>query len=270
MRSEVRSVTPYPELNQVLTDLVVSLEGLLGDTLVGVHLQGSFAVGDFDEHSDVDFIVVLGRELTVGELERLDEMHSRIYHSGPEWAKHLEGSYFTQDQLSQPPGVPVPYLDHGSYKLESSSHCNTWIVRAVLHGSAVVLYGPPANHLIPAVDVTDLRREMAQTMGDWGSDILSNPEKYRNRFYQGFIVLSYCRVLRDYEAGAVGSKRAGAEWAKQNLSREWHDLIDRSWTSRPDPATTSRTPPDEEDFSRTLVFLEHCLGVLKEWEAISR
>ena len=52
----MRSPTPYQDLNVVLTRLVGGVQTALGATFVGAYLQGSFAVGDFDEHSDVDFI----------------------------------------------------------------------------------------------------------------------------------------------------------------------------------------------------------------------
>lgn len=55
--------TPYPDLNTVLQDLVTSIQEILTDNLVGAYLQGSFAVGDFDIHSDVNFIVVTERDL---------------------------------------------------------------------------------------------------------------------------------------------------------------------------------------------------------------
>ena len=55
--------TPYPELNSVLEELVASVKAALGEAFVGAYLQGSFAVGDFDRHSDVDFIIVVSHEL---------------------------------------------------------------------------------------------------------------------------------------------------------------------------------------------------------------
>ena len=51
--------TPYPELNAVLQELLEILQAVLIDNFVALCLQGSFAVGDFDHHSDVDFIVVI-------------------------------------------------------------------------------------------------------------------------------------------------------------------------------------------------------------------
>jgi len=56
--------TPYPDLNGVLEELVTGVRSILAANLCGVYLQGSFAVGDADQHSDVDFIVVTEDEVT--------------------------------------------------------------------------------------------------------------------------------------------------------------------------------------------------------------
>ena len=49
--------TVYPKLNALLEELVSSVRAILGANFCGAYLQGSFAVGDADVHSDVDFIV---------------------------------------------------------------------------------------------------------------------------------------------------------------------------------------------------------------------
>jgi hypothetical protein len=51
--------TPYPELDAVLQELVESVQAALSNSFVAACPQGSFAVGDFDRHSDVDFIVAI-------------------------------------------------------------------------------------------------------------------------------------------------------------------------------------------------------------------
>jgi hypothetical protein len=96
-------------------------------------------------------------------------------------------------------------------------------------------------------------------MTDWGREILAGPDRYNNRFYQTFIVLSYCRMLHDLIRGYPGSKREGAEWAKSVLDPSWIDLIDRAWGGRPDPARKVREPADPADFERTLEFVEYVI-----------
>lgn len=85
--------TPYPELNSVLRDLVDSVQTVLSNNFVGAYLQGSFAVGDFDLHSDVDFIIVTEEELSQVEVQALQILHEHIYCIDIPWAQHLEGFY---------------------------------------------------------------------------------------------------------------------------------------------------------------------------------
>jgi hypothetical protein len=80
-----------------------------------------------------------------------------------------------------------------------------------------------------------------------------------NRFYQGFAVFHYCRSLHALHTGVVGSKRAGAEWARANLDLSWAGLIDRAWDTRPNPSFSVRQPADPEDFNSTLEFIQYIL-----------
>jgi len=250
--------TPYPALNAALVHLVGCVKAVLGDAFVGAYLQGSFAVGDFDEYSDVDFVIAVRDELSDDQVSALQELHERVYHFESAWAKHLEGSYFPLAVLRDPgrSATPLWYLDHGLRRLVRSDHCNTLVVRSVLREYGVILAGPPPATIVDPIPVAALRREMRDTMRDWGRQILAEPEPYRNRFYQGFIVLNYCRMLHDLTIGRPGSKRAGADWAKATLDPTWSALIDRAWDTRPDPAASVRQPANASDFQRTLELMQ--------------
>jgi hypothetical protein len=253
--------TPYPELNDVLRIFVESVRDALADMFVGAYLQGSFAIGDFDQHSDVDFIVAVRDELTDHQVAALQVVHARIYGLDCEWAQHLEGSYLPTALLRDygRAGTPVWYLDHGSHVLMRSDHCNTALVRWVVRERSVPLAGPLARTLVDEVPIAVLRREMAEAIRRWGQQILDDPTPYRNRFYQGYIVLSYCRMLHDLVEGRPGSKRAGAAWAQAQLDPKWSTLIERAWGGRPDPAASSREPPDAADFESTLAFVRYVM-----------
>jgi hypothetical protein len=43
----------------VLHELVTSTQAVLGDNFIGAYLQGSFAAGDWDAHSDVDRLIAI-------------------------------------------------------------------------------------------------------------------------------------------------------------------------------------------------------------------
>jgi len=249
--------TPYADLNTVLAELVSSVRSALGDTFVGAYLQGSFAVGDFDHHSDVDFIIAIRDELTDSQVAGLQAIHQRVYSLDSEWAKHLEGSYFPLAVLRRRErrGTPLWYLDHGSRSLVRSDHCNTMLVRHVVREMGVTLAGPSPATLVDPIPVDALREETRATIRDWGRQILDQPEVCANRFYQGYLVLNYARMLHDLTVGRPGSKRVGAEWAKARFGPAWAGLIDRAWGGRPNPAVSVREPADPADYERTLEFV---------------
>ncbi len=252
--------TPYPELNSVLRDLVDSVQTVLSNNFVGAYLQGSFAVGDFDLHSDVDFIIVTEEELSHAEVHALQILHERVYCIDIPWAQHLEGSYFPQEVLRYHAhsNEQLWYLDHGSRALIPSDHCNTIVVRWVVREFGITLAGPSPATLVEPIPVETLRKEILATMDDWGQEIIDNPDPFNNRFYQAFIVLNYCRMLHDLYRGYPGSKLAGAEWAKANLDLAWAGLIDRAWDGRPNPAVSVRQQADPKDFKDTLEFIQYC------------
>ena len=248
----------------LLRELVGSLRAILHEHFVGAYLQGSFAVGDFDLHSDVDFIVVLQRDLTPIQVEALQEMHERLYHLNSRWAKHLEGSYFPKDVLraSPHPGDAFWYLDNGARNLIRSDHCNTLLVRFVVREQGVVLAGPPPETLLDPVAPEALRSEIYTAMNQWGEKILEEPEAMNNRFFQAYLVLNYCRMLHDLHRGQAGSKLAGAEWMiYTGLAGEWAGLIERSWARRSNPANWVGLPAPSDDFEATLKFLRYVLAL---------
>ncbi len=251
--------TPYPELNSVLRDFVDSVQAVLSNNFVGAYLQGSFAVGDFDLHSDVDFIMVIEEELSDEDVHGLQGVHERIYGVDIPWAQHLEGSYFPKEVLRCHAhlGGQLWYLDNGSRSLIPSDHCNTVLVRWVVREKGVTLAGPSPALLVDPIPVETLRKEIMATIHDWGQEIMANPDDYNNRFYQTFIVLNYCRMLHDLQRGFPGSKLAGAEWAKAHLDPSWAGLIDRAWDGRPNPAVSVRQRADPQDFKETLEFIHY-------------
>ncbi|HEV8603399.1 MAG TPA: nucleotidyltransferase domain-containing protein [Gaiellaceae bacterium] len=123
--------TAFPDLNAVLGDLVESLQTILAENFCGAYLQGSFAVGDADEHSDVDFIVVTHEEVSGEHVAALQAMQERLYALETTWAQHLEGSYFPKELLRRvdPASTPLVYFDNGATEPVLDNHCNTGVVR---------------------------------------------------------------------------------------------------------------------------------------------
>jgi hypothetical protein len=202
--------------------LVSRLKQILAGDFIGVTLQGSFAVGDFDQHSDVDFVAAVEEELSSQQVAALQVMHDQVYQLGSEWAKHLEGSYFLREILRDGSRRrdELWYLDHGARHMIRSDHFNTLLVRWVAREQGVTLAGPDPKTLVEPVPAEALKAEIFEVLNTWGHQILDDPAPYNNHFYQAFMVLSYCCMLHDLINGYPGSKRAGAAWAKKALEPE--------------------------------------------------
>jgi len=254
--------TVFPELNEVLGELVRSVREALGGNFVAAYLQGSFAVGDADEHSDVDFLVVTKEEVTGEQEAALQAMHQRLYEVESPWAQHLEGSYIPRERLRRVDAARAPllYLDNGSTELIRDNHDNTAVVRWSLREHGVVLAGPDPKSLVDPVPAEELRRDVLEAMEEWET-WLRDSEDGIGRRLQGLLVLSYCRILHTLATGRVVSKREAGEWALGALEPEWTGLIQAALDDRPDPWRKVHQPADPDAAARSLAFMAYARGV---------
>ena len=67
-------VEPYPELKDVLNIFAAETQAELAGNLIGIYLVGSLASGDFDLDSDVDFLVVIEKDLSDSNIQTLQKI----------------------------------------------------------------------------------------------------------------------------------------------------------------------------------------------------
>lgn len=251
--------TTFPDLNEVLCELTTSAQAILGSKLLGLYLQGSFATGDPDKHSDVDFLAVVRQDLTKAELAALQAMHRRIFSIPIPWAQHLEGSYFPLEMWQRyVPDKDRPfYIDNGSQKLVRHHHDNTWVVRWTVREQGIPLLGPPASKLTSPIPPAALHQEVVKTMQDWGAEIISGSYSINNRWAQPFAALSYGRMLHTLATGQIHSKLAAVQWAETHLDERWAELLKRSWAERPFPGQKVHQPADPVEVQETITFIRY-------------
>lgn len=256
--------TFLPELNDVLLELISNAKEILGTHFVAAYLQGSFALGDWDLHSDVDFLIVLKDELPESLLPKLQAMHGGIYALPSVWAQHLEGSYISQNVLRENnTGVPLWYLDNGSRELILDTHCNTLVTRQTTREHGITLAGADAKTLIEPVPTDQLKLEVKAVMRDWGASILESPSKISTRWYQQFAIISYCRMLETLQTGRILSKKSAAIWGQRHLGADWHDLIVTAWQEHAIQRENYKVLARPEDIARTLEFIQYALEFAK-------
>lgn len=254
--------TDYPALNAVLGTLVTETRSTLAGNFCGAYLQGSFALGEADEHSDVDFVIVTQVAIDDDELAQLQAMHERIHALDVAWAKHLEGSYVSRVELRRvdPSRSRYPFLDNGASELVLDDHCNTAAVRWLLREHGVVLAGPRPESLIDPVPEKELRREALARVDEYAAWAIDPAEGPMSRWKQPYLVLTLCRLLTTLDTGRVVSKREGAEWALGTLDTEWRPLVERALADRPDPWLRVHQPADADAVEQTLAFVRFAVG----------
>ena len=260
--------TTFPELNSLLRELVARVEAILGENFVGAYLQGSFAIGDADLHSDCDFLVVTNARVTLAQKHALRELHDEIPAREGHWTHHLEGSYAPSAELETLDGLGKHwlYIDHGAREMQWSTHCNTEVVRWTLREHGVTLAGPAPRELVREVSADSLRRSMRQLVERFLPDLLSWAT-FDTGWAQRYAVSTLCRMLYTLSTGEVASKRASLVWAKDALDPAWHGLIEQTLDDRTLGLVFS-DPPRPGSVDATMAFLEYARGRAEELAAV--
>jgi hypothetical protein len=243
----------------MLQELLESVTSILGSQFVGMYLDGSLTSGDFDQDSDIDFVVVTRDDISGDLFSALQAMHDRIATMDSPYAVQLEGSYISQPGLRSydPEHALYPNIERGTgERLKLVQHADWWSIhRYILRERGITIIGPAPQTLIDPVSPDDLRRVMLSILGGWATQILDNPIKINSSGYQSYVVLSLCRILYTLQFGEVVSKPFAARWAKETLGDSWVSLIDRAWEGRHHPEESA----ESKDINETLDFIRYTL-----------
>jgi hypothetical protein len=224
-----------------------------------MYLEGSLANGDFDEDSDIDFVVVTDEDVSENIFAALQAMHERINLLDTQWTINLEGSYISQDALRRydPNHANYPNIERGlGEHLQIVHHDEVWNVhRYILRERGITITGPDPKTLIDPISPNELRRSMMPALHGWATQILNNPEEIARQGYQSYTVLSLCRILYTLEFGDIVSKRKAARWVEETQGEKWSALIDRAWTGRHNP----QLPASPDDINQTLRLIRYAL-----------
>jgi hypothetical protein len=246
--------TPFPELNDLLSEFVGRVRSILDQNLVGVYLTGSFALGGGDAASDCDFLVATNSRIG-GEYENaIRQLHKEIPDWTGYWAYNLEGSYAPKAHLQTLTalGQPWLYVNRGR-EMEWSSHCNAEDVSWVLRERPLILEGADPHDFACDVPVRALQRTMRPQIENFLDDLLSWTT-FDLSWTQRYAVEASRRMLYTLERGEVILKQDALDWAATALAAEWRNLIDQV---RRDRFVRWNEPPRPGSVGRALAFVEH-------------
>jgi predicted nucleotidyltransferase len=226
--------TGFAELDGVLDRLVAGASAVLGSDLVGAYLVGSFALGDADEHSDVDVLVAVARPLTAVQEAGLRALHADLPAAEGHWNRELEGSYAPVEELRTLGGLGRRwlYVDRGATEMEWSTHCNTHEHRWTLRHCGVALAGPPPAEIVDELPEGVLRDAMRENIPGLMEALATWTDVDRIAWAQRYAVATACRMLYSVATDAVASKRGALVWARENLPSEWAPLLESALAGR--------------------------------------
>ena len=257
------SPTPHPDVNEILTLLFSDVQKILGNQFIGMYLFGSLANGDFDEHSDIDVLVVTDQGISQSTFSALQELHKRINTIDSPWAVQIEASYMPQGALRRfdPANNIHPHMDRGDNEvLHWMSHESDWIIqRHILRERGIVIKGPDLRTLIDPVSSDELRKAVLNVLPLWVKPILEDPSLIKKRGYQSYCVLTLCRMLYTVKHGEILSKPGAAKWALEQMDPEWKPLIERALVGR----QNSDLEADPEDLKGTLVMMRYVVQLMR-------
>ena len=257
--------TSYAELNAVLENFITDVQAIVRDQFIGAYLQGSFALGDGDLHSDCDFIVVLKDGLTPDQLGRLMLLHDDIPTRPGHWTRHLEGSYAPARQLRDLSGLGHEwwYVDHGWRCLQRSTHCNTEVVRWTLRERGITLTGPDPATLIDEVPSESLRASMRIALPTLVPDLLTWAS-LDIAWSQRYLVATLCRMLYTLATAEVTSKRKALAWAMTRFDDDWRPLLCQVLNDR-QLGFAADQRPRPGSVEQSLALVAHAQKIASDW-----
>ena len=255
------SPTPHPDVNEILNLLLTNIDDILQSQFVGMYLFGSLANGDFDQHSDIDVLIVTDGEISGDTFSALRDMHTELAKVDSPWAVQQEVSYIPRNALRRfdRQNIHHPHLDRDIGEvLKIKAHESDWIIqRHLLREHGIVITGLDLKSLIDPVAPHELHQAVVDELPLWADYLLNHPSTLKSRGYQSFCILSFCRMLYTLQNKAVLSKPAAAKWAMEVLDARWKPLIARAVIGRQNPDLEASSA----DIDETLEMMRYTLEV---------
>lgn len=220
------NVTPYQDINKLLTNLLSRMQNILGEKLVGVYLYGSLATDDFDLNvSDIDLVAALESEIDDKEFQQLQKMHQGFASDHKEWDDRIEVQYMSvlafktfKTQESEiaviSPGEPFHIKKVGKHWL-----MNWYIVRE----KGITLFGLDPKTIIEPISKEEFIESVKDHAKSWDKWV----QNMQSQWAQAYAILTLCRAFYTVRNGEQVSKKQAALWTERELPK-WTPLIQKA------------------------------------------
>lgn len=227
-------ITSFDDINDLLQCLLVNLQSILGEKLVGIYIYGSLVWGDFIYHtSDIDLLVVTAVDIDENDFTTLNEMQDRLVKNFDHWDDRIEIAYLSKEALKTfkykrstiatiSPGEPFNIKKAGI----------GWLVDwYCVQENSVTLFGPDPRTLIEPISKSEFLMAVKNHALEWREWVTQTKNSQGFQFYA---VLTLCRAFYALNHGEQSSKTTAGQWAKKAYP-QWADLIEKAITWRINP-----------------------------------
>jgi len=216
------------DYQDLLDNFTVLCKTVIGNSLTGIYLHGSMAMGCFNpDKSDIDLIVVMENSITDEQKLCLMEEIVELNERAP--AKGLEIS-FVKRKYCNPFVYPTPFELHFSPAHLQWFHDdpNGYVDKmngtdkdlaahfTIINRYGIRLYGDDIADVFGAVPRADYIDSVWYDIENAAEDIMDDPI---------YVVLNLCRVLAYLKDDIILSKEKGGEWGLKHLDAKYHALV---------------------------------------------
>lgn len=204
-----------------------SVEGVLGDSIIGIYLFGSAVVGGLKRDSDVDILVVVSDSPTFEQRKTLVSQLMSISGAigNPQTIRPIELTVMTVSDVVPwkfPPRAEFVYGEWLREEFETGRVPEPFrdpdlavVLKKVIDNS-LPLYGISAEELFDPVPMNDIRRAIHDSLPSLLAEATGDE---RN------VILTLSRMWLTAATGDITSKDVAAEWAEKQASLDQAMLL---------------------------------------------
>ncbi len=210
----------------------------IDENVIGIYIVGSYALGDFNDNlSDIDFVVILRRQLSTTEMKALAMVHSTIEKRTLQ--PNLNGIYILESDIGKERTAieMITFFHEGSLKRVSNPNAFyeinpiTW---AELKLYGITLYGPDCKDLSIKVDWHAIHQYLYQNINTyWVSWLKGSKNPLHPYFYitlfrrseNAWCVSGVARQLFTLRENSVSSKRKACQYLLEDAPEKFKPIL---------------------------------------------
>jgi predicted nucleotidyltransferase len=253
-----KKLTEYPKVDEVIYILLSNMQDILGSKLIGLYLDGSLVLGDFDPKvSDIDLTAILENDLDDQEFELLKKKHEELVNNTPEWDDRIEVCYISKEALNsvRTKIMPIVNISPGEpfHRTETQKE---WLMNwYLIREKSITIFGSDPNEVIDPISKDEFIQNVKAHTEAWGDGVKNMKSKYA----QAYAILTICRALYAYKNGDQVSKKQAAEWTIKELP-EYKSLIQNALLWRDNEKKNKQE--DMENYPNTEKFVNYVKNLI--------